>query len=583
MSNYVSKYTLRFNDLASKGLLRVARVAGGMTRSLANIGGVAAGVGTGLIYAATRVNRLTAEQERLAQSVGISRDSIVGLEGVAKSIGLEFDNIIDLQEEINNKFGEMAAAGELPVTALEGLKGLGFTESEFENISRIADINTLVDKALQSVANGSRTVAEVQSALDQIAGGEANKILGAALARGVTSVEELNEQYRRLSVYTDKGADGAIRYSSSISDLNYFMTNLVKEGFGRLGGAFAPIIEAFTQFLAANNDVIKSGIDTFIADLSTSLALMDWQSVFEGARDFAGKLKEVITTVWDVVEALGGAGNVLQGFAALFAIGKVAEYAGKLRMLASILGGPLTIGLGIAVAAGIFLYRNWDTIKQKAQELWEKMKPVGEWFQSTWASAMEVASAAGDRIKASWEDLKASAQGIWDKLKGFTDWIFNGLAIAYDFMISAGEQVMANWEEIKTSAQAFWQVVVDAATRIQDGFNGAMQSIITVATNAWEGVKSIVAQGLNFIIDKINAVIAQYNNLAATGVGEFVGLEQAELLQRLDVTGTAKSVTELEGTVRADIHVTAENAEVRTQTTTTGIVDSDGSNLPVSP
>ena len=61
-----------------------------------------------------------------------------------------------------------------------------------------------------------------------------------------------------------------------------------------------------------------------------------------------------------------------------------------------ILGGPLTVAIGAAIAAGVLLYQNWDTVKQKVSDL-------------------------ATSVKQKWEDIKLAVKNAIDKLKGFLD------------------------------------------------------------------------------------------------------------------------------------------------------------------
>lgn len=49
--------------------------------------------------------------------------------------------------------------------------------------------------------------------------------------------------------------------------------------------------------------------------------------------------------------------------------------------------GWVAIAIGAVVAAGILLYKNWDTVKEKAQSLWDKAKLVGEGLKSAFTVA----------------------------------------------------------------------------------------------------------------------------------------------------------------------------------------------------
>lgn len=79
-------------------------------------------------------------------------------------------------------------------------------------------------------------------------------------------------------------------------------------------------------------------------------------------------------------------------------IGKLAKGAGKgiLGLGKAFIGfatspvGLAVLAVGALIAAGVLLYKNWDTVKAKAIELWESFKttfaPVGEFFSGIWDS-----------------------------------------------------------------------------------------------------------------------------------------------------------------------------------------------------
>ena len=376
-TTYTSQYVLTFKDLASKGFLSVSNAADKMTSHLANIGKGVAAVGTGLGAATTLVNQSTAQQEALAASVGSSTSELLGLSAVARTIGLDFDNVIDQEEEVINKFKEIAAAGELPVTAIEGLKGLGFTEAEFANIAKYGDLTSLINKGLQSVADGTRTVKDVQSALDQIAGGEANKIFGALAKQGVTSVEELNRRYERLNFLTEEGKKGAVDYTKSFNDLTFSLGTLSREGFGQLGSAIAPVIDNLTEFLATNKELIQTNLTNFMTNLSEAVKDLNFSDIASSAQQWFTGISNGINTISSFIESLGGAATILKGFLGLFVVGKVASFTTAIAGLVAVIGGPVTLAIAGATAAGVLLYQNWDTVKEKLVSFKDTL--LGSW------------------------------------------------------------------------------------------------------------------------------------------------------------------------------------------------------------
>jgi len=56
------------------------------------------------------------------------------------------------------------------------------------------------------------------------------------------------------------------------------------------------------------------------------------------------------------------------------AISAIGTVVGAIGGVVAVLGGPLTVAIAAAVAAGVLLYQNWDTIKEKATEMLDKVK-----------------------------------------------------------------------------------------------------------------------------------------------------------------------------------------------------------------
>ena len=93
--------------------------------------------------------------------------------------------------------------------------------------------------------------------------------------------------------------------------------------------------------------------------------------------------------------------------------------------------GWIVLGLGALVAAGVALYQNWDTVKEKASELWGKITEVFTGIRDAIVGAFE---AAKDKVAGffSWIDDKVSnipvVGGVYNGIKGAISWVAGKLA-----------------------------------------------------------------------------------------------------------------------------------------------------------
>lgn len=398
--DYVAKYTLKFNNLAGRGLLKVGKLADRVGKSLKNITLAGVAGGAGLAVALDRVNASLAEQVRLAKAVGSSHEDLIPLANAAKMVGMEFDNVVDLYEEMTNKVGEFKALGEQ--TALEeGLSALNINAAEFIKLNPAQQMEALLiaaSKVDQQVAS---------SAADMILGGEASKIFGAMndeIRRSGKTAEEYLAIQKGLNVLTNDAREGALRYTSAMRQLSIFTGSVAQEAFGRLGAVVSPLIERLVEFISVNKAVIQTKISEYINKLADKLKSIDFKSLASRAGEFKGEVVELASKVKDLIQRAGGIKGVAILFGSLMAFTALAKVTVVLftlfkGMKALAIGirvvslalianpiGLLIAGIAlIAVGAFLKIREHWDTIgplfnrvKTWFIDLYEKAKPVLE-------------------------------------------------------------------------------------------------------------------------------------------------------------------------------------------------------------
>jgi len=97
-------------------------------KSIGKIGGVIGASFAGMIF----ISKQASEHDALAKSVGLSSKSLSAWGGVVAKAGFDTSHVIDLVEEMNNKFGELESLGEMS-SATDSLKMLGLS---FEDIKK---------------------------------------------------------------------------------------------------------------------------------------------------------------------------------------------------------------------------------------------------------------------------------------------------------------------------------------------------------------------------------------------------------------------------------------------------------------
>jgi hypothetical protein len=212
-------------------------------------------------------NKLTAEQQRMADSVGISSDALEAYGTIAKSAGLNVDNVVDLVEELNNKFGESKGLEEMTTPVMESMKILGL---EFENLKRLKP----EDQFFQ-ILDAATKLGDAQagsSAADILLGGEASKFIGLLRTQDKTLAELIATQ-KSYNLLTQQGRDDALAFNNAFQGLTVIVGSATKQLAALLGKGMLPVIKAVNEWVAKNKELSQTIIKVFSIVIPAALAV----------------------------------------------------------------------------------------------------------------------------------------------------------------------------------------------------------------------------------------------------------------------------------------------------------------------
>lgn len=220
----------------------------------------------------------------------------------------------------------------------------------------------------------------------------------------------------------------------------------------------------------------------------------------------AAAIGPVVLVVGTFVSAIG---SIAGAFAA--ASGAIAAAGGVIAALTGPIG--ITIAaIAALIAIGVLLYKNWDTIKEKASEIWDKIK---DYFSKTL-----------DSIKKKFVDIWTS---IKDFFKKWGDEIILVAVGPAGWAILLGRKIAENWDKIKQTAFEVWENIKAGIIKVWSNITGSVSSSVVNLYNivknkledTWNYIKSIPSQAINWgknivqgLIDGINSKIAAVKNVA---------------------------------------------------------------------
>lgn len=171
--------------------------------------------------------------------------------------------------------------------------------------------------------------------------------------------------------------------------------------------------------------------------------------------------------------------KVVAGYKALTKVTKALKTAqGALNLVMKMNPiGLISVAIGLLVAAGIALYKNWDVVKRKAKELWE------------W-------------IKGAWEGIKQSTIQIWSKI---SEWLSS-----FPF----GQALLETIKSVVDNVKNIFNNVIDFFKNIFAGnWGAAWENVINIFKSQFELITTYAKAPLNALIELINMAIRGANKI----------------------------------------------------------------------
>lgn len=253
------------------------------------------------------------------------------------------------------------------------------------------------------------------------------KVVGSALATVIGSMVDtgINAQSGLLSFFTSLGEALKIfgetmkQSGPQINELLTILGQTLLQIVQAVGPQLPALFKDFAEILKNLAPVLVTVVEKvaqFLGSLSPEQmnALVIATVAIAGLSAVLGPLAGLITTVAGVAAALGISIGTLVAGLAVFAL-----------------------ALGAIIAVGILVYKNWDTIKAKAGELWEGLKAMGAWIADTFSNI--------------WKTLVTTISGVWEAVKSAVGNAIDGLQSSFMNLVTGaidwGKKLIDNFVE----------------------------------------------------------------------------------------------------------------------------------------
>lgn len=450
------------------------------------------------------VDKNSAEYRKLQREIIETESKLKNFTGQLKQVGnVNLKAVSAQMKDIGNKAtaagqslkGLSMAAGAIDV-ALAGLAyKSGAAADDLNTLSKVTGLSTqelqkykaasdLVDVSVETIARSQAKLKKSMYSAQQgsAAASTAFDTLGVSVTDANGHLRSQDEVFTdvikalgQMENETERDAISMQIFGKSAAELNPLIEDN-GETFKRVADIFAnnnldvvdqETIDKANQF----NDYLDEIKATWGAAISTiGMQLAGYlASVLEKVAGFLEKVAGWLSTLSpQVLTVIGIIAGVVAAIAPLLIVfGKIAFAISSITGLMSTLGltfgaiaGPIGIAIaiiGALIAVGVLLYKNWDTIKLKAEEL-------KNWVIEKW-------TALKDSVVNIVTNLKEQALLYWTALK-------TGISIILETIRS---KVVGAWEAVKDKTVSVFEAVKSAiVTPIQtavDFVRGAIEKI----------------------------------------------------------------------------------------------------------
>lgn len=414
------------------------------------------------------------------------------------------EDIIDAVDEYGPFFAQIGMDGDAAMSALvaaseKGIYGIDKTGDALKEFTiRGTDMSATSVEAYEAMGLSAE---EMSAAL--LAGGETGAEAFDMIVAGLLGIEDpVAQSQAALALFgtplEDLGTNEIPGFLGSLQD--------IQGGLGDTAGAAQAMADTIGGNVASTWEGFTRQVGLLGTELGTRL-LPVVQPAIDALTAGLGAVSPVIldmaTALGDFMESSGLAVPIIAGLgAALLAALAPAIWAAVTATWAfttALLANPITwivIGIGLLVAAIVWLVMNWDTAVAWITEVWTGfMGWIGEvingfvsWWNELWAGV-------GAWITGVWEGFVGWITGVWE---GFISWVtgvIEGFAAWWDGLWSSiGSFIESVWSGFVGFVQGVWQGFVGWIMGVLSGFivfwSGIWESVSSSVRDIWAGIIS---------------------------------------------------------------------------------------------
>lgn len=498
------------------------------------------------------------EIERIAMGNMVSLDSVGQLyasnERSLKQLGKSQDEVIKFTENITTAMRVSGGSAESQAAALTQLG-----QAMASGVLRGDEFNSVAEQAPVIMELMADSLGVTTGKLRDMAkeGKLTSKVVYDALA-GASASDKLAEKSKKMSTTISGamqniqtqwrlGVDAIMNGEGGLSSVLAGSINSIALGMSSFVDSLPAINQAITDAIAKAKEMGLAFLESDFGQATIQIAkdaFEQLKSAMQGVADIAGDVKAFFEKNPELAIALASGAGAAAGAFLLFkgvlivwaGVATLAAAAGgALAAVMAVLTSPITLviaAFAALVAAGVYVYRNWDTIKQKANDAWQSIKEtwqgVGEWFGELWdkvkqtffnwlsqmpkpvqdmvANIGEIFSTIVDVAGAVWDGIADIAKSVWHAITEFVSYAIDKIKPVIKSVLEFFKNA---WDGLVSIAKTVWQAVIGVVSHVFDKISG-------IISTQFEAMKAIFMAGVTIFASIFNAGFEMVKNIFST-------------------------------------------------------------------
>lgn len=407
-------------------------------QAFAPISAAAGAVDVALAGMAYKAGAAADDLNTLSKQTGISTGDLQKYKAAADLVDVSVETMTKSHTKLKKTMYQAQNGSKNATEAFDKL-GISVTDSNGE----LRDAGEVFDDAIEALGKMENPTERDAIAM-QIFGKNATE-LNSLIADGGKTYQQVAKIYDEtgLSIIDQESLDKANEFNDSIDSIKLIAGATLQEIGTKLAGYLAPALEKVVGWVEK--------IAGWLTKLDPEVLAI------------IGVIAGVVAGIAPLLIVLG---KVATGISAIMSVGA------KLGPLLAGLSGPVGIVIAILaalVAAGVLVYKNWDTIKAKAKE-------VKDWVVKKWQELKTSVSTLMTNIKTAvttaWNNLKTSVSNTVNAIKTAVTTAWNNIKTA----------VSTTVENIKTAVSTKWEALKTAVST-------KVESLKTSLATKWDAIK----------------------------------------------------------------------------------------------